>query len=857
MMATQYPLLLLHEPAKHNKGRRSGRGQIIHKPSRSTQGSRIAPMYQRLSNAFEDRGVRFQFEPDGIEPELALVFEVAGTLKSFYGSVSRMEGFEWQFDRKDIFDPDENFYDEKHVVEPFAGRVYCVMSNKSALDQLFAAWNHYRADDNYDFGRNNASLRDLFILLKDVHPWGPSDRFEDTGIMDQWRESVEVSLNSKDTFEAELFYRDDEAKRNAASRSVRAATAAMNGRVISECVISDIGYHAMLLELPLDQIERLVTDQRDNLALAKCDAVMLYRPNGQMIIGSLGEIYQDQIVEKVRTDKPSGYPIIGMFDGMPLQNHAMLQGRLVIDDPDEYETAYTTAQRVHGTAMATLLAHGDLAATELTTLSRPIYVRPVMKPAPFNGEESFPKDALIVDLVHRAVRRMYEGEDGTPPTAPYVRVINISLGDRQRQYYNTPSALAKLVDWLSYKYNVLFVVSAGNEDLQLMPIEGGFELLKTLGLEERTKLIGKAQRDFQRNLRLLSPAESMNALTVGATYEDNASLIENDRAIQPIANGFLSPTSPLGGGIGRSIKPEIVYPGGRYLVGPHRWDSDRITITGGNRREPGIVTAAPPVTGMDLNSYAANAGSSYSAAAITHECALNYDVLQEIYANAGYGGVPEKYVSLLLKAMAVHGTTSSSMSDVAELQFQAKNQDGIQWVGFGKPDFKRVRECSENRVTAIGIGEIGNDQGKLFHIPLPINFSNIMTTRRLTVTLAYFSPAAFNRQEYRQARLWFDRVGQTEERLVPRREYTDYHAEIRGTLQHQTFIGSGAIPWNGEEDGIDLLISCTTTKPLSSLGKTLVPFALFTTFETKESIKIYQPVANSINIRVSATARSD
>ena len=39
---------------------------------------------------------------------------------------------------------------------------------------------------------------------------------------------------------------------------------------------------------------------------------------------------------------------------------------------------------------------------------------------------------LPVDLIHRAVRRLYEPEGGQPPVAPQVRVINLSVCDEAR-----------------------------------------------------------------------------------------------------------------------------------------------------------------------------------------------------------------------------------------------------------------------------------------------------------------------------------------------------------------------------------------------------------------------------------------
>src|SRR6185503_10241665 len=97
-------------------------------------------------------------------------------------------------------------------------------------------------------------------------------------------------------------------------------------------------------------------------------------------------------------------------------------------------------------------------------LNRPIYVRPVMRPSySFLGAvEKMPEDILPLDLIHRSVRRMFEGEGTQPPTCPTARVINFSLGDPTRQFLRHVSAWGRLFDWLSWKYGVLIVVSAGN-----------------------------------------------------------------------------------------------------------------------------------------------------------------------------------------------------------------------------------------------------------------------------------------------------------------------------------------------------------------------------------------------------------
>jgi len=119
---------------------------------------------------------------------------------------------------------------------------------------------------------------------------------------------------------------------------------------------------------------------------------------------------------------------------------------------------------VHGTAMSSLVVQGDLSNGE-NPLARPVYVRPIMKPIDWINSprpEQIPADVLVVDLIHRAVRRMFEGDGADGAAAPNIRIINLSIGDPSRQFTQAMSPLARLLDWLSVKHKVLFVISAGN-----------------------------------------------------------------------------------------------------------------------------------------------------------------------------------------------------------------------------------------------------------------------------------------------------------------------------------------------------------------------------------------------------------
>ena len=44
-------------------------------------------------------------------------------------------------------------------------------------------------------------------------------------------------------------------------------------------------------------------------------------------------------------------------------------------------------------------------------------------------QESTPDNMLLIDLVHRSVKRMFDGDAGSPAAAPTVKVVNLSVGD--------------------------------------------------------------------------------------------------------------------------------------------------------------------------------------------------------------------------------------------------------------------------------------------------------------------------------------------------------------------------------------------------------------------------------------------
>ncbi len=76
-----------------------------------------------------------------------------------------------------------------------------------------------------------------------------------------------------------------------------------------------------------------------------------------------------------------------------------------------------------------------------------MYVRPILSIDPLSGRELTPAGELLVDVLLRAFRRMFEGDGGEQAQAPGVRIVNLSIGDDRRPFVRRMSAPARLLDW--------------------------------------------------------------------------------------------------------------------------------------------------------------------------------------------------------------------------------------------------------------------------------------------------------------------------------------------------------------------------------------------------------------------------
>lgn len=89
------PLILFPSPERADREHKPSVFTRTVKPSFGRQFTRLQPSFNVLRTAFEQKAVKVQQSPVGINPDFALVFEIIGTVDNFYTAVQHTEGLEW------------------------------------------------------------------------------------------------------------------------------------------------------------------------------------------------------------------------------------------------------------------------------------------------------------------------------------------------------------------------------------------------------------------------------------------------------------------------------------------------------------------------------------------------------------------------------------------------------------------------------------------------------------------------------------------------------------------------------------------------------------------------------------------
>jgi len=695
------PLLILPSPTKAARESLSAAPTKMHTPASGRQSQRIGPKFELLQKAMETESIPLRTTAAGAEPEQVIVLEIVGSVENFANAVKKIDGLEWMAEwDEDEIPPDEDFFrlgedDEEDHEKALRGRLFLVMSNQRGITELLSLWNRYQANPEQKFDHGFNKFRDVFRQLKDLRRWSEQDRILETGMLEYWKEALEHGYDPI-RFEVEFWFRADEKRRAAVFERFSAAVGEVGGTCLNQCALPQVAYHAAVVQLPPAGVQAII-DLPDSKVLRSND-VMFFRPLGQCSVEPPSESDGGEEIMPTSDRPPLGEPVAALLDGLPLENHPLISGMLILDDPDGWASSYPAEDRQHGTGMASLILHGDLSSGE-KAVERALYVRPIMQPNPHSGRrprgECIPEGLLPADLIHRAVRRMFEGDGEEKPAAPSVRIINLSLGDPSQLFDHQLSAWARVLDWLSWKYKILFIVSAGNHGREILldPVDGGLSSLDPAELERR--VIQYVATDL-RHRRLLSPAESINSITVGALHEDDCTSVVMGNRLDLLSTPLPSLDNALGHGFQRSVKPDMLMPGGRQL---YREQPDR---RGGkvclrpviSNQPPGIKVAIPGTASGGRAATAYACGSSNSAALATRGVVGLFEQLLSLKADPGGETLRDEQLAVLLKSLLIHGASWGQSSAALEAALRNGANDPkiktsiARFLGYGGVDLR-------------------------------------------------------------------------------------------------------------------------------------------------------------------------
>jgi hypothetical protein len=852
------PLLLLPAPTEVGRLPKHGGAGGIHRPDRGRQQERLAPQFSRLQEAFDRRKAELRTNMTGVAPEEVLVLEIAGRVDNFLRAVQGI-GLEWLAEiDSDSIEPDEDFYVEKsgdRTEKPVPRRVFLVFSDDAARQALLAFWDRIRAGEPP--ARGLAPLRDVLDNLVTIRPWSVRDRLWDTGVLEDWRERVEAGAENVIT-EIETWHRDSPARRAKALDRVQRLVLDAGGDILQLASIDEIAYTALLARLPIGEVQKILNTQ-DGL-LVQCEAIQFFRPTGQAVAPPAPEMVTNEQGVPGPPTAPLGPPVVALLDGVPLQNHNALEDRLIVDDPDDFAATAEVSRRFHGTAMASLILHGDLNRHE-PSLTRQLYVRPVLRPRGFDEayDEAVPADVLWVDLLHRSVRRLRVGEGETPPVAPAVCIVNLSVADMSRPFAHTLSAAARVLDWLAHEYGMLFLVSAGNHR---QPLNLGLTSEEFEGADagSRQRLTLSALRADASSRRILSPAEATNVLTVGARHDDASTVpLHNDRELCS-CRGLPSPLSALGLGFAKAPKPELLVSGGRAVYAARLGSPIAVKAPVEFRPRPsgpGLRAATPSPTQGDTACSAHTCGTSNATALATRAAAQLYDVLEALRAEPNGDIIDSIPRGLWLKTLLVHSASwdpeaFDAIDESLSLEIPEtgrRHAEAVRFLGYGTPDPGRVAECTLQRVTVLSAGRLAAESAHVHRVPIPEALRNVTGHRRLTVTLSWFTPINPRHQKWGRADLWFaEPFGRGGLGVESTRVDVDGTASKRGTVQHEVFEG-GRVATGAGQGFVEVQVNCAASA--GDLTET-VPYALAITLEVAPElgIEIYEQIRNRIQPQI-------
>jgi hypothetical protein len=363
--------------------------------------------------------------------------------------------------------------------------------------------------------------------------------------------------------------------------------------------------------------------------------------------------------------------------------------------------------------------------------------------------------------------------------------------------------------------------------------------------------------------RLLSPAETVNGLTVGACNEDAVSPADRLTArlnVDPYPDVAMSnPSSALGPGFALSVKPDFLMPGARERLRVIRNDAYIEVDPAGPSRSAGIKVAAPPRDGRENVDGFTN-GTSAATALASRTSHRIHDALEAAYGD-NFRSLSHIERAVLLKTLLSHparwpdaaATLIRATIGPPEGKNHVRQKDNIRrFLGYGPVAGDDAVACAADRATFWAVGTLERDKIVPIAVPVPAAIGGQARPHALSATLAWFTPVSPGRKSYRSVRLKLLEPGEIGALGVKAHSnQPDTNQTNRGTLFARC--------WNGNKApivGPDMSILFTVQRDPDQ-GVPIddpIPFGLAVTLTMPGIVEIYEQVRQRLNLPVRAPA---
>ncbi len=800
-MATDFPIVRLKRaPGERERIKGSRKPRFPAKIPYDRQAKRLGQLFTKAERNLATYAVDVEVmaDPRAVCPDRCLVFELVGDVPEFNLAAQAL-GLEWlgteaMTDDAEDAEADDTADPNSPENQP-PQRLYLTMPDERALKRLLAQWKRYARGDNYE-NDSQRGLWKLFGYLHDMRVWSVQDRLDPT-LSAYVANMLAEDPDEHVTVDLDLWYRNADERRDKSLDTLNEMLEEVGGQLIDQVDIPEIRYQGVRIRVPGDVAQQLVDGHG---RIAESRDVMTIRPQSTYE----SQIEGEAVATRTDLDTPdlSGDCIAALLDGYPVDQHHLLTDRLNIIEVDVSGALAPAQTRQHGTAMASLIIHGDLKAPDIRPLNRPLAVLPVLVAPSLHSKETIPTGKLPIGVIYRALNTITSANRRSNPELRRVVVINHSICDVYAPFVRRASPWATLLDYFSHEYNLLFVVSAGNI-FSRFPVSAfrNIAAYENADPDTREAAVLGAIEMAKATRTILSPAESVNSLTIGAVHADHA---QPDHTAPPdpyptFAMSNLA--SAVGLGVNRSVKPDFLEKGGRFAAGMTNVRGGSLEIHARPSTHYGQQVASPSLTGH-LNRRILTSGTSNAAALTTRAAHFIADALDDLYADDDKAWHELKTRAVILKTLLAHGTSWGEVGNRLDEAYPPRDPKKwsprrnviTQFLGFGQLDLSRVVNGAANRITLLGEDLIRAGERHEYIVPVPASMLNNREVRTVTLTLSWSCPMTYTTADHRAVVLQLTGVKNNSSSFwdgIARAGYAQPNASTanRGTLIHMVQEG--------------------------------------------------------------------